>query len=194
MGGTCSRHVKREKPVQKFCSSSPKARRSCRKIILKWPLKRHGGCSFGSFCKGCSNVPFKRLIEILSKVLGKRAYVTDVWKYSEKLWNHKDEGKPKYLHRIPSHCHIIYHKSHMVWPGTERGPPRWEAGDWQPELIGLVYDNEQSRSLKWSFFTSQATGLLRLSPKCYKGKRHILLHPHLAEVPKLDYPSLLRQH
>jgi hypothetical protein len=21
------------------------------------------------------------------------------------------------------------HKSHMIWPGIEPGPPRWEAGD-----------------------------------------------------------------
>lgn len=149
---------------------------------------------FPFFCKGYSNVLFKRLIERRSKVLGKMASVTDVWKYMEKLWNHKDKGKPKYLERNPSHCHIIYHKSHMVWPGTERGPPWSEAGDWQPELIGRCKsDTEQSRSLKWSFFTSQATGLLRLSRKCYKTKRHILVHPHLTEVPQLDYPLLLRQ-
>jgi hypothetical protein len=24
--------------------------------------------------------------------------------------------------------HFVHHKSHMTWPGTEAGPPRWEAG------------------------------------------------------------------
>jgi hypothetical protein len=23
--------------------------------------------------------------------------------------------------------HFVHHKSHMTWPGTEPGPPRWEA-------------------------------------------------------------------
>jgi hypothetical protein len=31
-------------------------------------------------------------------------------------------------------------KSHMMRPGFEPGPPRWEAGDYPPELwCGLVY-------------------------------------------------------
>jgi hypothetical protein len=25
--------------------------------------------------------------------------------------------------------HFVHHKSHMIWPGIEQGPPRWEAGD-----------------------------------------------------------------
>jgi hypothetical protein len=26
-------------------------------------------------------------------------------------------------------CHFIHHKSHMIWPGLEPGPPRCETGD-----------------------------------------------------------------
>jgi hypothetical protein len=28
----------------------------------------------------------------------------------------------------------VHHKSHMTCPGFEPGPPRWEAGDYPPEL------------------------------------------------------------
>jgi hypothetical protein len=24
--------------------------------------------------------------------------------------------------------HLVHHKTHMIWPGIEPGPPRWEAG------------------------------------------------------------------
>jgi hypothetical protein len=27
-----------------------------------------------------------------------------------------------------SRCHFVYYKSHMVSPGIETGPPRWETG------------------------------------------------------------------
>jgi hypothetical protein len=26
-------------------------------------------------------------------------------------------------------CHFVRHKSHKIWPGLERGPPPWEAGN-----------------------------------------------------------------
>jgi hypothetical protein len=31
-------------------------------------------------------------------------------------------------------CHVIHKKFHMTWPGIEKGLPRYEAGDYQPEL------------------------------------------------------------
>jgi hypothetical protein len=31
-------------------------------------------------------------------------------------------------------CHFVNHKSLMNWPGLEAGPPKWEAGDYSPEL------------------------------------------------------------
>jgi hypothetical protein len=27
-------------------------------------------------------------------------------------------------------CHFVHHKSHITWPGLERGQPLWEADDW----------------------------------------------------------------
>jgi hypothetical protein len=29
---------------------------------------------------------------------------------------------------LPQH-HVVYHKSHMIRPGFEPGPPQWEASD-----------------------------------------------------------------
>jgi hypothetical protein len=26
-------------------------------------------------------------------------------------------------------CHFVHHEFHMILPGLEPGPPRWEAGD-----------------------------------------------------------------
>jgi hypothetical protein len=40
-----------------------------------------------------------------------------------------DSGKPKNLEENLSQCYFLYHKSHMDWPGSEPGPPRWEASD-----------------------------------------------------------------
>jgi hypothetical protein len=42
-------------------------------------------------------------------------------------WNW--QGKPKYSGKTLSQCHFVHHKSHMDWPGTEPGPPQWEASD-----------------------------------------------------------------
>jgi hypothetical protein len=36
-------------------------------------------------------------------------------------------GETEVLGENLSQCHIIDHKSHMIWPGLEPGPPRWEA-------------------------------------------------------------------
>jgi hypothetical protein len=31
-------------------------------------------------------------------------------------------------------CYCVHHKSHMTWPALEPGMPRWETGDYPPEL------------------------------------------------------------
>jgi hypothetical protein len=43
------------------------------------------------------------------------------------------QGKPKYSEKMCRSV-AVRHKSHMIWSGLEPGPPRWEGGDWQPEL------------------------------------------------------------
>jgi hypothetical protein len=36
--------------------------------------------------------------------------------------------------------HFVHHKSHMIWPGLEPGPPQWEAGDSPPDLWQINSD------------------------------------------------------
>jgi hypothetical protein len=43
-------------------------------------------------------------------------------------------------------CPSVYHKSHMIWPGIEPGPPRWE------ESFFLFCDCSLFRSYWFSFF------------------------------------------
>jgi hypothetical protein len=31
-------------------------------------------------------------------------------------------------------CHFVHHKSHMIIPGLEPGPPQWETGDEPPDI------------------------------------------------------------
>jgi hypothetical protein len=42
-----------------------------------------------------------------------------------------------------SQWQLVHHKSCMNCPGRESGPPRWEVGDWRPELRnGLSYGTD----------------------------------------------------
>lgn len=46
--------------------------------------------------------------------------MADKWNTSmEHWWNYTDLGKPEYLETNLSHCHFVYHKSHMQWPETD---------------------------------------------------------------------------
>jgi len=43
-------------------------------------------------------------------------------------WNDFERGKPK-------HFYFVHHESHMDWPGSKPGAPRWEASVQPPELF-----------------------------------------------------------
>jgi len=50
---------------------------------------------------------------------------TETFWVSVDLWWIPIGGQLKYSERIPSHCHLVYHKSKIKFPGIERRSPRW---------------------------------------------------------------------
>ena len=51
------------------------------------------------------------------------------------FWNDTDRGEPKYWKKNLYHSDIDNHKSHMDWPGIERGPQ-------QPEAVTASYKQQ----------------------------------------------------
>jgi hypothetical protein len=49
------------------------------------------------------------------------------------------QGKTKNSVENLSQSHFFHHKSHMDWPGTVPGPPRWEAGDYPSTVMALPW-------------------------------------------------------
>jgi hypothetical protein len=43
-------------------------------------------------------------------------------------------GETEVLSESLPQFYFAHHKSHMTWHGIEFGPPRWEAGDYVPEV------------------------------------------------------------
>jgi hypothetical protein len=46
-------------------------------------------------------------------------------------------------------CHFVHHKSHMIWPGFEPGPPLWNGMALQPTLL---YRNPFSKRVIYLHF------------------------------------------
>jgi hypothetical protein len=47
----------------------------------------------------------------------------------EQLVEWERAGKTDVLGENPTQCLFVHHKSHIIWPVIDPGPPRWEAGD-----------------------------------------------------------------
>jgi hypothetical protein len=58
----------------------------------------------------------------------------DIWVWRATVEWCIDRGKAKNSDRNVSQCHFVHHKSLVDWHRREPDPPRWEAGDWPPEL------------------------------------------------------------
>jgi hypothetical protein len=52
-----------------------------------------------------------------------------IWVWRATVEWYIDRGNPKKSEKDLSHCYFVHHKSHMDWPGSEPGSPRWEDGD-----------------------------------------------------------------
>jgi hypothetical protein len=64
----------------------------------------------------------------------------DTWGW-EPCWNDIDGGKLNNFETNLSHCHFVQ-KSHMGWPGHESGPPWWETGVGQVNMVPSFTSNE----------------------------------------------------
>jgi hypothetical protein len=71
--------------------------------------------------------------------------------------------------------HFVHHKSHMIRPGFEPTPPRWEASDWPLELW---------RGLKNQHFRDLNSLMWRMTTFCWYTRQSVKSMFHPIGVPR----------
>jgi hypothetical protein len=67
----------------------------------------------------------------------------------EHWWNDTDTEKPTYSEKNLSQCHLVHHKAHVGWTGTEPVPPTTGQQLTAPAMAWMNYRSKQSQKCMW---------------------------------------------